>query len=343
MSQMKFFVYGSSVGMSHEVPIVKEHTTSLTTDQSEAPICPLQTRLWSSLQRRLRSFSSPSSDTTPELSSDTTSKLFFALEDYPANITQLDNNHFDGATIPDSYGNMSPLLKLSLRNCSLQGQIPDLSRIPHLAYIGVFATTKAHCILVAGPCLRSLIPYFVVMSERDSHFADLKVENCEPSCNGVSQLVDVLVLILLSSSKVGAPLGKFLGIELVKQVERTVRSENYRSPNRPIYLVGESLGGCLALAVAARNPDIDLILILANPATCFGKSQLQHLIPFLEIMPEQLHLSVPYVMSSFSGIPLRMVMATVEKGLPLQQTVGEISQGVIALSSYLSVRSNICM
>ncbi|GMP29765.1 hypothetical protein CsSME_00004736 [Camellia sinensis var. sinensis] len=97
-----------------------------------------------------------------------------------------------------------------------------------------------------------------------------------------------------------SPLLLFLP-ELVKQVERTVRSENYRSPNRPIYLVGESLGGCLALAVAARNPDIDLILILANPATCFGKSQLQHLIPFLEIMPEQLHLSVPYVMSSFSG------------------------------------------
>ena len=53
--------------------------------------------------------------------------------------------------------------------------------------------------------------------------------------------------------------------ELVKLVERTVRSANYRSPNKPIYLVGESLGGCLALAVAARNPDIDLALILANP------------------------------------------------------------------------------
>ncbi|THG10273.1 hypothetical protein TEA_010533 [Camellia sinensis var. sinensis] len=50
-------------------------------------------------------------------------------------ILQLDNNHFDGATIPDSYGSMSRLLKLSLRNCSLQGPIPDLSRIPHLAYI----------------------------------------------------------------------------------------------------------------------------------------------------------------------------------------------------------------
>lgn len=51
----------------------------------------------------------------------------------------------------------------------------------------------------------------------------------------------------------------------MKLVERTVRSENYRSPNRPIYLVGESIGACLALAVAACNPDIDLLLILANP------------------------------------------------------------------------------
>ena len=55
--------------------------------------------------------------------------------------------------------------------------------------------------------------------------------------------------------------------DLVKLVERTVRSEYQRSPNRPIYLVGESLGGCLALAVASRNHDIDLVLILANPGT----------------------------------------------------------------------------
>ncbi|KAK2991617.1 hypothetical protein RJ640_025244, partial [Escallonia rubra] len=52
---------------------------------------------------------------------------------------QLDNNHFDGSTIPASFGNMSHLLKLSLRNCSLQGQIPDLSRIPNLAYIDLSA------------------------------------------------------------------------------------------------------------------------------------------------------------------------------------------------------------
>lgn len=50
-------------------------------------------------------------------------------------ILQLDNNHFDGAKIPASYGNMSTLLKLSLRNCSLEGEIPDMSRIPKLGYL----------------------------------------------------------------------------------------------------------------------------------------------------------------------------------------------------------------
>ncbi|KAM4132316.1 hypothetical protein ACJW30_01G241100 [Castanea mollissima] len=94
--------------------------------------------------------------------------------------------------------------------------------------------------------------------------------------------------------------------DLVKLVEKTIRSENDRSPNRPIYLVGESFGGCLALAVAASNPDIDLVLILANPSQ-----------------------------------PLRTAIESVVKGLPLQQTVGELSQDLDAISSYLSVLADI--
>ncbi|KAJ4965066.1 hypothetical protein NE237_016915 [Protea cynaroides] len=50
-------------------------------------------------------------------------------------ILQLDNNHFDGANIPASYGNMPYLFKLSLRNCSLQGSIPDLSGMKYLLYL----------------------------------------------------------------------------------------------------------------------------------------------------------------------------------------------------------------
>ncbi|KEH34526.1 LRR receptor-like kinase [Medicago truncatula] len=50
-------------------------------------------------------------------------------------ILQLDNNNFEGNSIPDSYANMSKLVKLTLRNCNLQGPIPDFSKIPHLLYI----------------------------------------------------------------------------------------------------------------------------------------------------------------------------------------------------------------
>lgn len=60
--------------------------------------------------------------------------------------------------------------------------------------------------------------------------------------------------------------------DLVKLIERTIKSENNRFPNRPIYVVGDSIGACLALDVAARNPNIDLVLILANPGTKLGLS-----------------------------------------------------------------------
>ncbi|KAK1361260.1 Acyltransferase-like protein, chloroplastic [Heracleum sosnowskyi] len=129
--------------------------------------------------------------------------------------------------------------------------------------------------------------------------------------------------------------------ELVKLVERTVRSENHRLPNRPIYLIGESFGGCIALAVASCNPDIDLVLILANPATSFRESQFQPLIPPLEVMPDNLHIGVPYLLSLMTDSPTKLVIAALEKGLSPQQTVGEMSQGAMALSSYLSVMSDV--
>uniref|UniRef100_A0A1J3GQR3 non-specific serine/threonine protein kinase n=1 Tax=Noccaea caerulescens TaxID=107243 RepID=A0A1J3GQR3_NOCCA len=50
-------------------------------------------------------------------------------------ILQLDNNNFQGSEIPEAYGNFPRLVKLSLRNCGLQGSIPDLSRITNLSYL----------------------------------------------------------------------------------------------------------------------------------------------------------------------------------------------------------------
>ncbi|KAL0351185.1 UNVERIFIED_CONTAM: Acyltransferase-like protein, chloroplastic [Sesamum radiatum] len=131
--------------------------------------------------------------------------------------------------------------------------------------------------------------------------------------------------------------------DLVKLVESAVSLEHSRTPNRPIYLVGESFGGCLALAVAARNPDIDLMLILANPATSFSKSALQPetLVPLSTMMPEQLRSSLLYVLSILSGAPFKTVASAAGKRLPLDQVITEISQDTVAMSSYLSVLSDV--
>ncbi|KAG6418051.1 hypothetical protein SASPL_120249 [Salvia splendens] len=56
-------------------------------------------------------------------------------------ILQLDNNNFSGSTIPSSYGNMTLLLKLSLSNCSLYGDIPNWSNMLNVAYIDLSNNT----------------------------------------------------------------------------------------------------------------------------------------------------------------------------------------------------------
>lgn len=125
--------------------------------------------------------------------------------------------------------------------------------------------------------------------------------------------------------------------DLIEMVERAVRTESDRLPNRPIYLVGESVGACLALSVAARNPHIDLLLILANPATSFGKSPLQPILSILQMMPGQLYQTLPFALASLTGIPLKLVMTILEKGLSLEQTIGELSESLGAFSNYLQV------
>lgn len=81
---------------------------------------------------------------------------------------------------------------------------------------------------------------------------------------------------------------------LLTFVEGTLKLEFRRAPARPIYLVGESLGGCLALALSANNPDIDLVLVLVNPATCFSKSPLRPWFSLMEFLTEEFYSIIPF-------------------------------------------------
>ncbi|CAH8357773.1 unnamed protein product [Eruca vesicaria subsp. sativa] len=119
-------------------------------------------------------------------------------------------------------------------------------------------------------------------------------------------------------------------------VETTVISESQRSPGQPIYLVGESLGACIAFSVAACNPHIDLVLILSNPATSFGNSSLQHLAPLLKFLPDQLAIAFPSVLSLIPGGPLKRMLAHWVRGLPENETAANIYQDLVTASTFTS-------
>ncbi|KAG9152580.1 hypothetical protein Leryth_022963 [Lithospermum erythrorhizon] len=129
--------------------------------------------------------------------------------------------------------------------------------------------------------------------------------------------------------------------ELVQFAERTIRAEHELCPEKPIYLVGDSFGGCLALAVAARNPSIDLVAILANPATSFDRSQLQPFFPLLELMPDQLHATVPYLLSSIMGDPVKMAMVNIDSTNPSGAVLEQLSNNLTGLLPRLSVMADI--
>ncbi|XP_072954046.1 phytyl ester synthase 1, chloroplastic isoform X2 [Typha angustifolia] len=128
---------------------------------------------------------------------------------------------------------------------------------------------------------------------------------------------------------------------LVKIVEQSANYEHAASPNRPIYLVGDSFGGCLALSVAARNPTIDLILILVNPATSFARSQIQPLLPLLENLPSNLHVTVPYLLSFIMSDPVKMAMVGVGNNLPPPQALEELSKSLTSMLPLLSVLADV--
>ncbi|XP_073009426.1 phytyl ester synthase 1, chloroplastic isoform X2 [Typha latifolia] len=128
---------------------------------------------------------------------------------------------------------------------------------------------------------------------------------------------------------------------LVKIVEQSANYEHAASPNRPIYLVGDSFGGCLALSVAARNPTIDLILILVNPATSFARSQIQPLLPLLENLPSNLHVTVPYLLSFIMSDPVKMAMVGVGNDLPPPQALEELSKSLTSMLPLLSVLADV--
>ncbi|CAK9158513.1 unnamed protein product [Ilex paraguariensis] len=115
---------------------------------------------------------------------------------------------------------LQSLRVLNLRNTNLQKDDADclIYALVHMPNLGTLDLSDNP---IEDDGMKSLISYFVEISEREPPFAELKLENCELTCKGVSQLLGVLSqlkkpLNALSIGdndlgiKVGAPLGKYL-------------------------------------------------------------------------------------------------------------------------------------
>ena len=61
---------------------------------------------------------------------------------------------------------------------------------------------------------------------------------------------------------------------------------NVDDPDRPVYLLGESFGAVLALAVAHDKTDLVDRLVLVNPATSYEKSIWPRLGPAVAKLPD---------------------------------------------------------
>ncbi|KFK33031.1 hypothetical protein AALP_AA6G321600 [Arabis alpina] len=129
--------------------------------------------------------------------------------------------------------------------------------------------------------------------------------------------------------------------EIVKLIERTARSEYYRLPKRPIYIVGESIGASLALDVAASNTDIDIVLILANPVTRVNNLMLRPLSSLLELLPDEVPSLIQENFGFEQGYPFGAMFEILLKDIDATQMGGGLLGDFFATSASLPTLSRI--
>jgi hypothetical protein len=82
---------------------------------------------------------------------------------------------------------------------------------------------------------------------------------------------------------------------------------------RPVYLLGESFGGVLAIAVAERlGPALVDRLVLVNPATSFAESVWPRAGGVLAALPDPLYRALPLLLSPVLSNPVALALAAAE-------------------------------
>ncbi|GMH38048.1 hypothetical protein BSKO_05932 [Bryopsis sp. KO-2023] len=111
---------------------------------------------------------------------------------------------------------------------------------------------------------------------------------------------------------------------LVKIVKEYLKNSLHpRAEGRPVYLLGESFGGLLALVVAAECKDLVDRVVLVNPATSYKDSFLPVIAPLLPQLPNEVYSLLPFAIAPIVGNPIQLLLRNVDLSAPPDVLVGQ--------------------
>jgi pimeloyl-ACP methyl ester carboxylesterase len=123
---------------------------------------------------------------------------------------------------------------------------------------------------------------------------------------------------------------------VMKVVDRIVALAQDETSIRPIYLVGHSLGGVIAMAVAQRCNRVQRLATIASP---FGGSKVASLMRWLTPCPlfDDIHPASPLMCAVRRAPPIQRCLSivTTSGGTPL---IPEANDGVVSVDSQVALR-----
>jgi len=113
-------------------------------------------------------------------------------------------------------------------------------------------------------------------------------------------------------SCLNVPVGDRSGFdELVQIVCEYLETTKRVFKDSSVTLLGESMGGLIALGVAQKRPDLVDALALVNPASSFDRSPWPAVGPALPLLPETLYEGLPYALAPILFDPPRLLEGAV--------------------------------
>lgn len=133
------------------------------------------------------------------------------------------------------------------------------------------------------------------------------------------------------------PLDRTSFVDLVALVKGHIEQEAKDfALSRPVYLLGESFGGLLSLAVAHSCSRVDRVVIV-NPATSFTQTQWSSAGQVLGALPEQVYELLPFLLSPVLVNPVSMAMHGVDEDKQPLEQAADLVQSLMRMLPELGV------